>query len=118
MSKKGILIRLAAGLGALIVCFVLYAYYELTHIRIPFTPQEISNAEIAVKGAMGEAIFTGHLKPETVPAEQLKGKSGLDALFAAIPPGSKGPSLIEAYRKDPEKFKRYADMFDTVLNAK
>ena len=118
MSKKRVLVRVAAGLGALVVGLVLYAYYELTHIRISFTPQEISNAEIALKGAMGEAIFTGQLKPEIVPAEQLKGKSGLEALFASAPSGNKGQGLIEAYQKDPQKFKRYAEMLDTAMNAK
>ncbi len=67
---------------------------------------------------MGEAIFEGqHLKAEVVPAEQLKGKVGLDALFASAA-ANKGPGLIEAYQRDPQKFKRYANMFDTAWNAK
>ena len=66
MSKKKILISVVGGLGALVVGFVLYAYYEFTHnFRIPLTDQQMSNALIAFKGAMGEAIFGGQqLKAE------------------------------------------------------
>jgi hypothetical protein len=42
----------------------------------------------------------------------------LDALFASAPTGNKGQGLIEAYQKDPQKFRRYADMLDTAMNAK
>ena len=118
MSKKKILISAAGGLAALVVGLVLYAYYDFTHnFRLPLTTQQISNAQIAFKGAMGEAIFGGQqLKAEVVPGEQLKG--GLDALLASAPAGNKGQGLIEAYQKDPQKFKRYADMLDTAMNAK
>ncbi len=120
MSKKRILISAVAGLGVLVVGFVLYGYYDFTHhFRIPLTTQQISKAQIAFKGAMGEAIFNGQYEgAEVIPAEQLKNKSGLDALFAPAPTGSKGQGLIEAYQKDPQKFKRYADMLDTAMNAK
>jgi hypothetical protein len=119
MSKKRILISAAGGLAALVVGLVLYAYYDFTHnFRLPLTTQQLSNAQIAFKGAMGEAIFGGQLKAEVVPAEQLKDKGGLDALFASAPAGNKGQGLIEAYQKDPQKFKRYADMLDTAMNAK
>lgn len=120
MSKKRILIRVAAGLGALVVAFVLYAYYEFTHsFRVRFTAQQISNTQIAFKGAIGEAIFSGQqLEADVVPAEQLKGKTGLDAVLATAPSGNKGQGLIEAYQKDPQKFKRYADMVDTAMHAK
>jgi len=120
MSKKRIALSVAAGLGALVVGFVVYFYYEFTHnLRILLTTQQFSEAQIAFKGAMGETIFSGQqLKVEVVPAESLKGKSGLDALFASAPVGNKGQGLIEAYQKDPQKFKRYADMLDTAMNAK
>lgn len=109
MSKKRILISAAGGLAALVVGLVLYAYYDFTHnFRLPLTTQQISNAQIAFKGAMGEAMFGG----------QLKDKGGLDALLASAPPDNKGQGLIEAYQKDPQKFKRYADMLDTAMNAK
>lgn len=120
MSKKRIVLCVVGGLAALVVGFVLFAYYDFTHhFRLSFTPQQIADAQIALKGAMGEAIFSGQqLKAEAVPAAQLKGKSGLDALFASSPPANQGQGLIEAYQKDPEKFKRYAAMLDTAMNAK
>ena len=98
----------------------LFAYYDFTHnFRISFTPQQIADVQIALKGSMGEALFSGQqLEADVVPAEQLKGKSGLDALFTSAPADSKGQGLIEAYKKDPQKFKRYAEMLDTAMNAK
>jgi hypothetical protein len=42
----------------------------------------------------------------------------LDALFASASASNKRQGLIEAYQKDPQKFKRYADMLDTAMNAK
>ncbi|HZQ95868.1 MAG TPA: hypothetical protein VFA67_12720 [Candidatus Sulfotelmatobacter sp.] len=61
---------------------------------------------------MAEAIFnTGQGKVEVVPAAELKGKAGLDALIAATPTNTKGEGLIAEYQKNPQKFKRYAEMF-------
>lgn len=120
MSKKRIALSVVAGLAALVVGFVLYAYYDFAHnFRIPLTAQQISDAQVAFKGAMGEAIFSGQqLKAQVVPEEQVKGESGLDALFASAPTGNKGQGLIDAYQKDPQKFRRYADMLDTAMSAK
>jgi hypothetical protein len=120
MSKKGTLFSVVGGLAALVVGFVLFAYYDFTHhFRLSFTPQQVADAQTALKGAMGEAIFSApQLKAEAVPTAQPEGKSGLDALFASAPPANKGQGLIEAYQKDPEKFKRYAAMLDTAMNAK
>jgi hypothetical protein len=117
MSKKGIVISLAGGLGALVVGFVLYGYYDFTHnfLRMSLTAEQVSSAQVALKGAIGEIIFSKQqLKAEVVPAEQLKGKTGLDALLASAPSGNNGQGLIEAYQKDPHKFKHYADMLDTA----
>ena len=41
-----------------------------------------------------------------------------DALLASDPAGNKGQGLIEAYQKNPQKFKRYADLLDKAMNAK
>jgi hypothetical protein len=49
---------------------------------------------------------------------QGEGKSGLDAVISPPPAGSKGVRLIKAYQKDPQKFKRYAEMLDIATNAK
>jgi hypothetical protein len=116
MGKKGILISVAGGLGVFVVGFVLYAYYDFTHNFLRFTPEQVSSAEIALKGELGEAIFSGQ-RPEVIPDANVEGKPGLDALLALAPTGNKGQGLIEAYQKDPQKFKRYADMLDTAINA-
>jgi hypothetical protein len=71
-----------------------------------------------LKGAMAEAIFNGNGQPEIVPATEARGKVGLDALFASTPANNTGKGLIAAYQRDPQKFKRYSEMFDTAMNAK
>jgi hypothetical protein len=110
----------AAGLGALAVGFALFAYYSFTYkFRISFTPQQIADAQIALKGSIGEAFFSKQQpEPGMVGATQINGKGGLDELLAPTPAANKGQGLIEAYEKDPQKFKRYAEMFDTAMNAK
>ncbi len=118
MSKKKTAMLVVAGVGSLLVGVAVFGYYDCTHnFRFSFTSEQVSDALIAFKGAMGEAIFRGQ-RSEAVPDVQIKEKSGLDALLAPPPTGSKGVGLIEAYRKDPEKFKRYAEMLDTAMNAK
>jgi hypothetical protein len=118
MSKKKIAMFAVAGLGSLLVGVALFAYYDFTHnFHFPFTSEQVSDAEIALKGAMGEAIFRGQ-QSEAVHDVHVEGKSGLDALLAPAPAGSKGGGLIEAYQKDPQRFKRYAEMLDTATNAR
>lgn len=108
----------AAGLGSLCVGVALFAYYNFTHnFHITFTPEQLLDAQIALKGAMGEAIFSGQ-RSGPVSGVQVEGKSDLDALLAPPPADSKGGGLIEAYQKDPQRFKRYAEMLDTAANAK
>ena len=69
MRKKGLLISAAGGLVAAVVGFALYAYYDFTHnVRIPLTAQQISNAQIAFKGAMGEGRRTSERYPWETPA--------------------------------------------------
>jgi hypothetical protein len=119
-KKKKVVFSAAGGLALLLLCLVAFAYYDFTHnFRIALSPQQVSDAQIALKGAMAEAIFEGgQQKAEIVPATELKGKVGLDALFASTPTSNKGEGLIAAYQRDPQKFKRYADMFDTAMNGK
>ena len=118
MSKKKIAMFVAAGLGSLLVGVALFAYYNFTHnFHITFTPEQLLDAQIALKGAMGEAIFSGE-RTGPVSDVQVEGKSGLDALLAPAPSGRKGVGLIEAYQKDPQRFKGYAEMLDTATNAK
>jgi hypothetical protein len=118
MSKKKIALFAVGGLGSLLLGLALYAYYDFTHnFRFSFTSEQVSDAQIALKGSIGEAIFSGQ-RSEAVPDVQHEGKTGLDAVLAPPPAGSKGVGLIEAYQKDPQRFKRYAEMFDSQSNPR
>jgi hypothetical protein len=118
MTKKKIAAFGAAGLAALLIGFILFAYYDFTHnFHIAISDQQASDIETAIKGSLGEAIFSGQ-RPQVVADSAIEGKTGLDALLAHAPSNNKGQGLIEAYRKDPQKFKRYAQMLDTATNAK
>jgi hypothetical protein len=118
VSKKKILGVTSAVVGLLLTAVVLYAYYDFTHnFRFPLTSDQISEAEIAFKGALGEVMFSGR-QAEVIPNSQMDGKTGLAALLTPRPDANRGDGLIKAYQKDPKKFRRYAEMFDTVLNAK
>ena len=118
MTKKKIAAFGAAGLSALLIGFVLFAYYNFTHnFHIAISDQQRSDIEIALKGSLGEAIFSGQ-RAQVVADSTIEGKRGLDALLAHAPSDNKGRGLIEAYQKDPQKFKRYAQMLDTATNAK
>lgn len=118
MSKKKIAVLVVSVLGSLLVGALLFAYYDFTHnFRLPLSSEQFSDAQIALKGALGEALFSGQ-HPEVIPDVQLEGKSGLDALLASTPNRGKGEGLIKAYQADPQKFKRYAEMLDTAMNAK
>src|SRR6201984_1187145 len=116
-SKQKIVLSVGAGLVALAIGFVLVVYHNFTHNFLSFTPLQIADMQIALKGSVGETIFNEQ-RPEVLPATELKGKSGLDAVFASAPTGSKGQGLVDEYRKDPQKFKRYAEMLDTAISAK
>ncbi len=49
-----------AVLGSMLIGAVLFAYYDFTHnFRFPLTSEQVSDAQIALKGALGEAIFNG-----------------------------------------------------------
>jgi hypothetical protein len=118
-KKKKIVFSVAGGVLLLLLSLAAFAYYDFTHnFRIAFSPQQISDTQIALKGAMAEAIFNGQQEAEVISTSELKGKAGLDALFASTPTSNKGEGLIAAYQKDPQKFRRYAEMLDTAMNAK
>lgn len=84
-----------AGLCSVLLGTLLFSYYSLTrnlrNFRLPFTQEQLSDA---LKGTLGEAVFSS--RPQDVNSE----------------------GLIEEYRKNPQKFKRYALMLDTAMNAK
>ena len=113
MSRLRIAFFVVGLFAALAVGVVLFAFYNLN--RPPIPPKQIENAQIALKGALGEAILGEHGSPVAI--EPSDGKTGLDALLTP-PPGDKGKGLIAEYQQNPQKFKQYADMLDTALNAK
>jgi len=118
MTKKKIAVFGATGLAALLIGFALFAYYNFTHnFHIAISDQQASDIETALKGSLGEAIFSGQ-RAQVVADSTIEGKRGLDALLAPAPSDNKGQGLIEAYQKDPQKFKHYAQMLDTAMNAK
>lgn len=70
------------------------------------TANDAQDLGIALRGAAGESLFSqGKILPL---------KTDLGTTPDLI---SKGKKLLEAYRKDPEKFKKNASMFDTAVNA-
>lgn len=119
MSKKKVAVFVAGGLASLLAVLILFAYYDFTHhFGFPsLTAEQVAGGEIAFKGALGEAIFSSQsTKAFTdVPVE---GKSGLNALLAPPRTSAANEGLIAAYQKDPKKFKHYAEMLDTAMNAK
>ena len=119
MNKKKITTFVVCGSASLFAGLILFAYYDFTHhFRFPpITSEQFADAEIAFKGALGEAIFSGQ-STKVVTDAPVEGKSGLDGLLAPPPASNKDKGLIAAYQKDPKKFKHYADMLDTAMNAK
>ena len=104
MRKKRIILSVVAGLCVIAIGLVLFTYYQFTHnFHIDITPDETSTMLTALKGAMGEAIFAGKQQLSTASQSTV---------------GSTSPGLIEAYKKDPQKFKHYAEMLDTAITAK
>lgn len=106
LAVAGCLILVALAVGG-------WAYYSLSHFSFPVTATQTEAMQIAIKGSLGEAMFRS-VQPQ--PETDREG-AGLDTLLASTA-APKGEGLILAYQKDPEKFKRYAQLFDTALNAR
>src|SRR5215475_9520429 len=100
MTKKKIAASVVAGLGAVLIGFVLFAYFGFTrNFHIALTDQQASDIETALKGSLGEAIFSGR-RAQVVSDSAIEGKTGLDALLAPVSSDNKDQGLIEAYRRD------------------
>jgi len=104
-----------AGVGAVLVLmasgFVLWDLYHRPAVNIP-----ANDIVVALKGELGQAIF-GKERPRVIDVQP--DKTGLDALLAPSPQvKSPGSGLIDEYKRDPGKFKLYAQMLDTFTNAK
>jgi hypothetical protein len=70
--------------------------------------------EVAFKAGAGEAMFEGTFGT-VVDAKTAGG--GLEQLLAPPDPKSQGGGLLMAYQREPEKYKRYAELFDTAMTA-
>jgi len=94
----------------------LLVWYEASHLRIDIGDEQISSAEIALKGSIGQAVF-GPQRNGAPSADLPTNKQGLDAVLT-LPVSGANEGLIEAYKKNPQEFKLYAQMFDSAVNAK
>lgn len=91
------LVKRAAGIALLLVavCGILL-WYQIRHLRIEVPKEQVADAEVALKGSLGQVLFAGR---------------GGDL-------SSDHEGLIAAYQKNPREFARYARMYDTAMNAK
>jgi len=44
--KMRIVLSVTVGLGLLLVCFVTYAYYDIKHNFLAFSPQQVSECRL------------------------------------------------------------------------
>jgi hypothetical protein len=108
MSKS----RIAAGVVAMIVCiglFYLWLSYSVKRsLDKAFGPafeRDMQDLGVAIKGGLGEAIFErGAILPKQ---ENTGSTTGAD--------GAK--DVLARFRKDPEKYKKYAKLLDTSWHA-
>jgi len=73
-----------------------------------------SDLSLALRGGWGQFLLEGGGSDQ--PVQVLPGES-LAALLDANASHVKGEALLDAYRKDPQKFKRYAKVCDTWFHA-
>ena len=109
MGKLRIAFRV---LGLAVICagiFLLWGIRSFQHGMDQFAGATANDAQdlgIALRGTAGESLFSrGTILP-------LESENGTTPDLV-----SRARKLLEAYRKDPEKFKKNASMFDTAVNA-
>jgi hypothetical protein len=107
MSKWRIAVRI---LGVGVICVgLLYIWVDYSlerSMRLAFGPQfsaDVQDLGIAIKGKLGEFYF----EPKSAFPTSRSGGTLPD----------KAKELLAAYRGDPEKYKKYASLADTVLSA-
>ena len=109
MSKLRIALRVLGltviGVGLLIL-WAIHSFNRDFDKFITVTANDVSELGIAIRGAAGESLFTRGTFPPSRP------KSGTAPDLV-----SQAKELLASYRRDPEKFKKYANLFDTVMNA-
>ena len=116
MNKKRLFIWVGATLvlvAALITGLVVYSFRSFARTPI-LTKSQKDDIETALKGTAGELMF-GELRPVDGP---VSAGTGLDALFATQKQVTRREGLIAAYQSNPGRFRHYAQLFDTVANAK
>jgi hypothetical protein len=102
----GLVVLVVGSLGG-------WLYYSLRHMSIPITAAQATDIQLAFKGSLGEAIF-GTVNPQN--GSSSKG-TGLDAVLTPST-ATKSDGLIAEYQREPEKFRRYAQLFDTAITAR
>jgi hypothetical protein len=111
-------------LVALVACAAMAYAWFLHSFRLDFGPsfsQDMEAFGIAMKGSLGEVLFT--YKGQHLQMVEVSPGGNFEDLLKASKNASEGADnanvapLMEQYRKDPERFKRYASLLDTALNA-
>jgi hypothetical protein len=110
VSKLRIAVRVILGVTLCVVTLYALAIYSFNRsMKKAFGPEfqrDMQDFGTALKGTAGEALFA---HGTVIPSK------------ANMPVGSnaieQGKSLLAAYRKDPEKFKKYGALLETALNA-
>jgi len=107
VTKKtiGLLSGLLVLVGSISLIFILSTLPK-------FRPSP--DLDVAFKGAAGETMFRVN-EGKGIASEP--GAGGLDQLLAPAKDGTAGDGILTAYERDPEKYKRYANLFDTATNA-
>lgn len=109
-TKLRIAVRVILGVTLGVVVLYAFAIYSFNRsMKKAFGPEfqrDMQDFGTALKGTAGEALFE---HGSVIPSK------------ANMPVGSnaieQGKSLLAAYRKDPEKFKKYSGLLETALNA-
>jgi hypothetical protein len=110
VSKLRIAVRVILGVTLCVVILYALAIYSFNRsMKKAFGPEfqrDVQDFGTALKGTAGEALFE---HGTVIPSK------------ANMPVGSnvieQGKGLLAAYRKDPEKFKKYGALLETALNA-
>ncbi len=110
VSKLRIAVRVILGVTLCVVTLYALAIYSFNRsMKKAFGPEfqrDMQDFGTALKGTAGEALF----EHGTVIPSKANMPVGSNAI-------EQGKSLLAAYRKDPEKFKKYGALFETALNA-
>ena len=115
LVRKNFILVLVATLSALFILFYLASNRSI-HRSLRRLLPSVREYDAASEGALGQALFesfTGRLPGRP-------GDPGYDLAMLAVTSMSSPADkqrLIQAYRQDPEKFKRYAAMGNTAANG-